>query len=81
MNGEVKCSLDANRVLPQHTFGAFFLSCTEYQMRELWRFAVHARSVPFSRAWQPAANVMGVSYSAQLTCCLASFTSIKFYHA
>ena len=29
-------------------------------MRELWRFAVHACSVPFSRAWQPAANVMDV---------------------
>ena len=29
-------------------------------MCELWRFAVHACSVPFSRAWQPAANVMDV---------------------
>ena len=40
-------------------------------MRELWRFPVHACSVPFSRAWQPTANVMDVGYRK----CLRAYTA------
>ena len=52
-------------------FPRFFLSCTEYQMCELWRFTVHACSVPFSRAWQPTANVMDVGCRK----CLRAYTA------